>query len=131
MVAVQFIQLRDDGTIDARLGPEWPIFNEALADTVSSVPPRGSSERHLSTYWIDNTLRRLRSMRQERTIGQIASGNAYSLILDGDHVVAVFDYGDEDSRERLAVDEVIELLIGWREAVSVAQATEHRIVPET
>ena len=48
----------------AVLGPEWPIFGDALANTVSSLPPRGSPERHLSTYWIDSTLNRLRRMRQ-------------------------------------------------------------------
>ena len=128
---MEFVQLRDDGTVDARLGSEWPIFNQALADSISSVPPRGSPERHLSTFWIDSTLGRLRSMREGQTLGPIASGNAYSLILDGDDVVASFDYGDEDDQERLAVDDVIELLTGWREAVVATQVHERRIVPET
>jgi hypothetical protein len=131
VLEVQFVQLRDDGTVDARLGPEWPIFNEALADTVSSLPPRGSPERHLSTYWIDNTLHRLRRMRQSNEVGPIAGGNAYSLVLAGDEVVAVFDYGDEESVERLPADEVDRLLAAWRTHVVETQLHEQREVPQT
>jgi hypothetical protein len=130
MIDIGFAQLRDYGTVDAVLGPKWPIFNDALADTVSSLPPRGSSERHLSTYWIDNTLNRLRRMRQSGEMGPIASGNAYSLVLVGDEVQAVFDYGD-DSVERLPADEVDRLLVAWREHVVKAQQHERRVVPET
>src|SRR5437899_1886023 len=79
-VEVDFAQLRDDGTVDARLGPEWPIFNEALADSISSLPPRGSAEKRLSTYWIDKTLERLRSVQQTTAEGRIASGNAYGIV---------------------------------------------------
>jgi len=131
VLEVQFLQLRDDGTVDARLGPDWPIFNEALADTVSSLPPRGSAEQHLSTYWIDNTLHRLRRMRASNEAGPIAGGNAYSLVLSGDEVQAIFDYGDEDSVERLHADEVDRLLTAWRERVVEAQRFEQRRVPET
>lgn len=130
MVDIGFTQLRDDGTVDAVLGPEWPVFNDALADAVSSLPPRGSRERHLSTYWIDSTLNRLRTMRQSGETGPIASGNAYSLVLVGDEVQAVFDYGD-DSVERLPADEVDQLLVAWREHVVKAQRHERRVVPET
>src|SRR5437868_2811272 len=101
---VEFLRLRDDGTVDARLGPEWATFNEALADTISSLPPRGSDERRLSTYWIDKTLERLRAFRAAGEDGPIASGNAYSVVLRGEEVVAVFDYGDEDQDEPMPVE---------------------------
>lgn len=93
-VEVELRQLRDDGTIDVRLGPDWPIFNEALADAVSSLPPRGSDEKRLSTYWIDRMLERLDALQNEGTTGSIAAGNAYSIVFDGDGVEAVFAYGD-------------------------------------
>src|SRR5687767_7198541 len=82
-VEAQFVSVRGDGTIDARLGNDWPIFNEALADAVSSLPPRGSDETRLSTYWIDQTLSRLDALQQHAASGPIASGNAYSLVFDG------------------------------------------------
>jgi hypothetical protein len=131
VINIGFAQLRDDGTIDAFLGPEWPTFNEALADTVSSLPPRGSAERHLSTYWIDNTLNRLRRMRLSGEAGPIASGNAYSLVLVGDDVTAVCDYVDKENVERLPAGEIERFLVEWREHVVQAQQHERRVVPET
>jgi hypothetical protein len=71
-VDVEFLQLREDGTVDARPGPDWPIFNEALADAISSLPPRGSNERRLSTYWIDNTLDHCRRLRRAAASGPIS-----------------------------------------------------------
>jgi hypothetical protein len=131
-VDVEFLALRDDGTIDARLSPEWPIFNEALADAVSSLPPRGSSETRLSTYWIDQTLDRLRAFSQQGNHGLIASGNAYSLTFDGDGVQAVFDYGEaNEDVELMSVEDFVDVLDRWRAAVVAAQAYETRVVPET
>jgi hypothetical protein len=131
-VHVEFLALRDDGTIDARLAADWPIFNEALADAVSSLPPRGSSETQLSTYWIDHTRDRLNALRQRGEDGLIASGNAYSLRLDGGGVQAVFDYGDaNEDVELMSVEDFVGILYRWRAAVVAAQAHETRTVPET
>jgi hypothetical protein len=131
-VRVEFVALREDGTIDARLGSDWPIFNEALADAVSSLPPRGSTERRLSTYWIDQTLERLAALRAQHQTGRIAGGNAYSLVFDGDGVEAVFDYGDpNEDVELMSVDDFMSVLEGWRAAVVTALAHETRTVAET
>ena len=131
-VEVEFVSARGDGTIDARLGDDWPIFNEALADAVSSLPPRGSDETRLSTYWIDQTLSRLEVLQQHSEPRPIASGNAYSLVFDGDGVEAVFDYGDpNEDVELMSVDDFRRILHGWRARVVVAQAHETRTVPET
>ena len=70
-------------------------------------------------------------MRQSNESGPIAGGNAYSLVLDGNEVLAVFDYGDEDSVERLPADDVDELLASWRTRVVETQLHERREVPET
>jgi hypothetical protein len=130
-VQVEFVALRDDGTIDARLGSDWPIFNEALADAVSSLP-RGSKETRLSTYWIDQTLERLAALRAQDQTGRIAGGNAYSLAFDGAGVEAIFDYGDPDEDvELMSVDDFRSILEGWRAAVIAAQDHETRTVPET
>jgi hypothetical protein len=45
--------VREDGQIDAELAGDWPVFNEALSDSISSLPPRGEPGRGPSTYWID------------------------------------------------------------------------------
>lgn len=129
---VDFVALRDDGTIDARLGSDWPIFNEALADAVSSLPPRGSKETRLSTYWIDQSLARLDTFQAKGETGQIAGGNAYSLVFDGDGVEAVFDYGDpNEDVELMSTDDFRSVLEGWRAAVIAIQSHETRTVPET
>jgi hypothetical protein len=121
----------NDGTADARLGPGFHVFNEALADSITSIPPIGSTERHLSTYWIDQTLDRLVSIRTKGEHGRIASGNAYSIRGSDDLVTAVFDYGDDDSIETMPVDEFIGLLKRWGTRVRQVQKDETREVPET
>ena len=124
-VHVEFVALRDDGTVVARLSPDWPIFNEALADAVSSLPPRGSSEKRLSTYWIDRTLDRLALLQEASQPGPVASGNAYSLLFDGDSVQAVFDYGDpNEDVELMSVQDFRWILRGWRAAVLAAATYE-------
>lgn len=129
---VHFVQLRDDGTVDARLGPDWPVFNDALADAISSLPPRGSEERRLSTYWIDHALERLRRLREGNEQGRVAGGNAYGIVLSLRGVSAVFDYGeDEEPAETMPTDEFIQLLERWRAAVLEVQQREQREVPET
>lgn len=129
---IELLQLRDDGTIDVRLGPDWPIFNEALVDAISSIPPRGSDETRLSTYWIDGTLERLDALQAEGQTGAIAGGNAYSIVFDGDGIEAVFDYGDPNEEvELMSTDDFRSILEAWRVAVIDAQAHETRTVPET
>jgi hypothetical protein len=52
--AVEFtFSTREDGQVDATIVGEHPGLNEALADSISSLPPRGAPGRGPSTYWID------------------------------------------------------------------------------
>lgn len=44
---------RDDGQIDARIVGDHPLFNDALDDSISSLPARGEAGAGPSTYWID------------------------------------------------------------------------------
>jgi hypothetical protein len=129
----QYVQVRDDGTIDARLGDWWATFNEALADAVTPLPPRGSTERRLSTYWIDQALRRVEDFKRSRGEGVVASGNAYSISVSvpNDDVTARFEYGDPGTQESMTVEEFVAVLNGWRMAVIDAQRVEQREVPET
>jgi len=129
----RYVQVRDDGTIDARLDDWWATFNEALADAVTSLPPRGSTERRLSTYWIDDVLRRVEDFKQSRGGGVVASGNAYSISvsLPDDDATARFDYGDADTHESMTIEEFVTVLSGWRMAVIDARRVEQREVTET
>jgi len=70
-------------------------------------------------------------MRRSGEMGSIAGGNAYSLVLVGDEVHAVFDYGDDDHVERLPADDMDHMLTPWREHVVKTQLHERRVVPET
>ncbi len=44
------LSVSDDGQIDASLGADWPMFNHALSDSISSLPPRG--RRGMRWRWI-------------------------------------------------------------------------------
>lgn len=109
--------------IDVDLGPERSGWNEALADSISSMPPRSSWRRTLSTYWIDRTLGALHA---EPTDGvALASGNSTEIVMDGDVVVArsLYDLFDDEQMNR----DVFEgLLVAWRAEV-VAHRREFRI----
>ena len=48
---------RDDLQVDAHLGPDWPVVDHALGDSILSLPPRGSPGNAPSTYWIDQAER--------------------------------------------------------------------------
>lgn len=40
MVDVTY-SVRDDRQVDAHIGPEWPVLDHALGDSISSLPPAG------------------------------------------------------------------------------------------
>jgi hypothetical protein len=87
---------------------------------------------HLSTYWIDRTLEQLDARESQPSAGRIASGNAYSLVFDGNGIERVFDYGHpNEDVERMSAADFREILTSWRAAVIAAQAHESRTVPET
>jgi hypothetical protein len=103
---------RDDGIIEADLGPKWAGFTEALNDSVTTRAPRGHTPG-LSTYWIDRTLDALKEASGSGTV--IASGNATELILDGEQVVARSQYEVRDD-ERMHSAEFEAGLRAWRRA---------------
>ena len=104
--------------IDVDLGVDYPGWNETLADSVSSMPPRGSPAHELSTYWIDHALSALHSQAAE---GQaLTSGNATEIVMSGGRVVArsLYDLFDEEAMDSDAFER---LLVEWR-----AEVTAHR-----
>ena len=122
--------VRDDGLVDADLGPDWPIFNEALWDSISSLPPRGSSDVGPSTYWIDHASEGARRAAATGSDAPFTSGNITLLRVRGDSVVACYDFAEEEE-ELLPLADFLRLLDLWRaEVLAIPQARRIRY-PET
>lgn len=120
---------RADGQIDATLEGDWPLFNEALSDSISSLPPMGTTESGPSSYWLEvaaNTLDRLEVAASE---GVIASGNWTSIqLLDG-NIAAANDYADPADAETVSVEAYPALLAEWRNRIRQSDAKSE--LPQT
>jgi len=116
--------VRDDGQVDAHLGDEWPIFTEALNDSISSLPPRGASGNGPSTYWIDVATAGVQRAFQKGANRPFTWGNSTLLrVIDG-AVVASQDYADEgDPGESMPVSDFLAILEQWRDRVIESAAT--------
>jgi hypothetical protein len=113
-VIVSFTESHGRG-VDVSLGKDWPGFNEALADSASSMPFRGERRTTLSTYRID-----LLTTRIEAWDGQVenslAAGNTTELLKHHDVVIArsLYDLFDD---EQLPVETILTTLRAWRDRV--------------
>lgn len=115
--------------IELQLGDEWPGFNEALVDSVSSLPYRGEGKSGLSTYWIDLLTSRLENWVPDAGDEMaILNGNVTELVRSGPDLIArsLYDLFDD---ERLPVKDLLPLLREWRARV-VAGGADFAI-PET
>ena len=122
--------VRDDGQIDAELAGDWPVFNEALSDSISSLPPRGKRGRGPSTYWIDVADRRARLASERNDERPFTWGNITQLRVMGGRVLASFDYDEpSDDDEAIGLEDFLALLATWRERV-VASPSRTKF-PET
>jgi hypothetical protein len=86
---VTFVRAKD-GAPYANLGESWRGFNETLADAVGPLPPIGSDEESVSTYWIDRALAQVQRMSQLGQSGPFQGGNAATLAVVDGKVVARF-----------------------------------------
>jgi hypothetical protein len=105
------ISIDAQGLVWARVGTSSPGFDEALADSISTLSPRGEPPA-LSTYWIDRALAGVESGSEKPFLW----GNATRLTRSGDEVIAQSDYG-LFADERMPVSEFVEGLKTWREVV--------------
>ena len=119
-----------DGAPYAHLGADWPGFNEALTDAVGSLPPRGSAERSVSTYWIDRALAETERMSAAGLTGSFQGGNTTSLALEGGQVRACSDYELFDD-EAMPIEVFTEVLLAWRAEVLRVREVERPEIPET
>lgn len=116
MIKPEFIESGVRG-IDLVLGEGWPGFNEALADSVSTMPFRGEATTGLSTYWLDLLIERVENWSDAPGVEQsVISGNATELIKVDDRVVArsLYELFEDES---LPIAEVLPALRSWREQV--------------
>lgn len=103
--------------IDLQVGDEWPGINGALADSVSSLPPRGDKSAGLSTYWIDLLIDRLETwLPDPGEEMMILSGNTTELVRVDDVVIARSLYELFDD-EQIQVATLLQPLRRWRARV--------------
>ncbi len=122
--------IRDDGQVDASLGPGWPLFNEALADSVSSLPPRGATGSGPSTYWIDIAERGAIRAAESGDVAPFNWGNMTLLRVRSGNVIASYDFsGENEPGEAVPLDEFLALLAQWRQRVIASSSTAP--LPET
>ncbi|TQL02492.1 hypothetical protein [Cellulomonas sp. SLBN-39] len=119
-----------DGAPYARLGPGWVGFEQTLDDAVGSLPPRGSRETSVSTYWIDRALARVRQMVASGETGPFQGGNATTLSLIEGRVVASSDYELFDP-EAMSGEMFADILQAWRGEVVRVRDEECPRIPDT
>jgi len=121
---------REDGQIDAQLVGDRPVFNEALSDCISSLPPQGSDHVGPSTYWIDVAIQGARRCAGTNDERPFAWGNCATLRVREGRVLAAYDFDDPtEDDEALLLDAILSLLAAWRDRV--VSSTSRTVFPET
>jgi hypothetical protein len=122
----------DDGQVDIHLGDTWPLFNEALADSVSSLPPRGQSVHGPSTYWVDVALDGVEAALATGSHRPFTWGNSTLLRVRDGMVEARFDYDEENvAGEFMDIVDFRTLLLEWRRRIELSAGKATGPLPET
>lgn len=122
--------VRADGQVDAHLEGDWPTFNHALEDSISSLPPRGERGTGPSTYWIDVADRGARRSASTGDERPFTWGNITQLRVKAGRVFASIDIDDPtDEDESLSLEDFLSLLSAWRNRVVASNCGE--TYPET
>ena len=123
---------RPHGQIDVRLGDDWPLSNEALADSSSSLPPRGLEVFGPSTYWVDAALDGLEQALADGSDRPFTWGNITLLRVRNGMVEARFDYDEEDvAGEYMSVKDFRTVLREWRGRIETSAAQALSPLPKT
>jgi hypothetical protein len=123
---------REDGQIDVDLGPEWPLFTEALNDCVSSLPPGGAKGSGPSPYWVDFARLGLDRALESGSDRPFTWGNVTLLRLKRGRVEARLDFEEEDvPGQFLDVPEFQTVLDEWRRRIVQSAPDSTSALPET
>jgi Domain of unknown function (DUF4279) len=112
---------RTDGVVDISLGVGWSGFDQTLADSISTRPPRGDASTAPSTFWIDRVLALIH--RHDGSDVELASGNATHLATVAGFVVASSDY-EVFADESMPLGSFVEVLTRWRAEVLATKASD-------
>jgi hypothetical protein len=132
-LSVEFaFNTRDDGQVDARIVGDYPLLNHALADSISSLPPRGETGAGPSTYWIDVARKGAVNAARDRSERLFTGGNITLLRVRGDEVEARYDYDDDDvAGETIPLADFLSLLEEWRSRVETSARNARMPLAET
>jgi hypothetical protein len=123
--------LRDDGQVDAHLGEAWRIFQDALDDSISSLPPRGALGNGPSTYWVDRAEEGARNAQRDGNERPFTSGNITLLRVVGDDVVATYDFSEDEPSQAMPLDDFLAVLDEWRSRIIESAVRATAPLPET
>jgi hypothetical protein len=123
---------RPDGQVDAYLSDEWRVFNAALGDSISSLPPRGARGVGPSTYWINVAEDGARRCAESGDEKPFTCGNITLLRVRGEQVIASFEFDDEsEPGEAMPLGDFLSMLTEWRERVIESASKAVEALPET
>lgn len=122
---------RGDGQVDVTLGPDWPLFNEALNDCVSSLPPRGASGAGPSTYWIDIAEGGALRASEQADETPFTAGNVTRLRVRSGTVTASLDFAEDEPEEDMPLADFLAILSAWRVRVLESAAGSAAALSET
>jgi hypothetical protein len=123
--------VRADGQVDAHLAAGWQIFQDALDDSISSLPPRGAPGNGPSAYWIDHAEQDARTAHESDDERPFAAGNITFLRVSDGMVVATYDFAEVDEPgQAMPIEEFLALLVEWRRRIEVSSATATEPLPD-
>lgn len=119
-----------EGLVDLTV-KDMPILSHAFRDSLGSRPPRGAPQDGPSTYWLDDAITKLRARLVDGQTDAFASGNVTYLQLREGMVEARFEFDppDSESFEKVDPEELLTVLIDWRQRVLDVSPTAAERVP--
>jgi hypothetical protein len=124
--------VRADGQVDTHLAAGWQIFQDALDDSISSLPPRRAPGNGPSAYWVDRAEQGARAARESGDERPFASGNITFLRVSDGMVVATYDFAENDEPgQAMPFEEFLALLVEWRRRIEASSASTTQPLPDT
>jgi len=123
---------RSDGQVDASLAGDWPIFNQALPDCISSLPPLGDITAGPSTYWIEVAAQEAKWASFSGSESAFICGKATFLQLVAGCVVARYDHDRSSGpSESITIEAFLALLTDWQKQINHGDTENAASLPTT